>query len=215
MYRDAILVDTQKWKYHYQMEHFVFVYVTHVDCYWLPHECTVTYSNPTVRCGLWGRPQASRLVTGIFFFPYHPHASTWKEFAFSCLKRYIFDCLLVALEALEKVYVTTSKINSHEVFLGAISLSAAPVSARMAEAAPVCAAALRVPRCDLCSSWTEMLCYQNPLEGIFFLYSFQGILFYLLPITDTKSLYENQMLKLLNNYSEEILRETSELHPLR
>lgn len=116
MYRDAILVDTQKWKYHYQMEHFVFVYVTHVDCYWLPHECTVTYSNPTVRCGLWGRPQASRLVTGIFFFPYHPHASTWKEFAFSCLKRYIFDCLLVALEALEKVYVTTSKINSHEVF---------------------------------------------------------------------------------------------------
>lgn len=40
------------------------------------------------------------------------------------------------------------------VFLeGAISLSAAPVSATRAEAAPACAAASRAPRCGRGSSW--------------------------------------------------------------
>jgi hypothetical protein len=43
-------------------------------------------------------------------------------------------------------------------FLSAISLSAALVLARMAEAVPVCAAALRAPRCDLGSSLTKRLC---------------------------------------------------------
>lgn len=42
--------------------------------------------------------------------------------------------------------------------LSAISLSAAPVSARTAGAAPVCAAAWRVPRCGPDSSWIKTLC---------------------------------------------------------
>lgn len=99
-------------------------------------------------------------------------------------------------------------------FVQATSPSAAPVSATTAEAAPAGAGAWRAPRCGPGSNWTETLCYRNPLVGIFFLYSFQGTLFFLLPRADTRSLCENRTLKLQSSYNEAKLLETSVLHPL-
>lgn len=48
--------------------------------------------------------------------------------------------------------------DAQELSLTAISLSAAPVSARLAGAAPVCAAAVTAPRCGRGSNSKERIC---------------------------------------------------------
>lgn len=189
----------------------------YVRCYWHPHERTVFYNNPA------GSDLGPRTAVGLkaleqtrFLspFPDHPHASIRKGLdLFSHSKRYMSRQRLGPLPGALGKWASAGRWVSPTVSRDAISPSAAPVSARTAEAAPVCAAAWTVPRCGLGSSLKERLCYQNPLEGIFFLCSFQGILFYLLPATDTRNLYENQTLKLLSNYNAVRHLETSALHP--
>ena len=76
-------------------------------------------------------------------------------FFFSHLKRYILNHLLVAPGSSGRGDRSMEMLRLSD---SAISASAAPASARTAEAAPVCAAAWRVPRCARGSSWIEMLC---------------------------------------------------------
>lgn len=90
----------------------------------------------------------------------------------------------------------------HVLLAGAISLSAAPVSATRAEAAQACAAVSRAPRCGLGSNWRGNFWTLGPWVGIFGLCFSQGILFFLLPVVDTKSLSGDQTLVLQSNYNE-------------
>lgn len=90
----------------------------------------------------------------------------------------------------------------HVLLQGAISLSAAPVLATRAEAAPTCAAASRAPRCGRGSNWRGKFWTLDPWVGTSVLCSSRDIWFSLLPVVDTKSLFEDQTSVPQSNYNE-------------